>query len=132
MHSGTLNTNRIVIRGIGSRSLFSTNKVRAYLNDIPLTTGEGETTIEDIDLSIIDRVEVIKGPASSLYGAGLGGTINLKTKKADYLSTSLTNQSIIASYGTYRNVSSFRHSSEKSNINLIYSRMHSDGYRENK
>ena len=131
MHSGTLNTNRIVIRGIGSRSLFSTNKVRAYLNDIPLTTGEGETTIEDIDLAIIDRVELIKGPASSIYGAGLGGTINLKTKKADYLSTSLKNQSVFASYGTYRNVSSFRHSSEQSNINLIYSRMHSDGYREN-
>lgn len=131
MHAGTLNTNRIVIRGIGSRSLFSTNKVRAYLNDIPLTSGEGETSVEDIDLAIIDRVEVIKGPASSIYGAGLGGTINLKTKKADFQSTSLKNENIFGSYGLWRSVSSFRYGGNKSNLNLIYSKTHSDGYREN-
>ncbi len=131
MHSGTYSTNRIVIRGIGSRSLFSTNKVRAYLNEIPLTTGEGETTIEDIDLRIIDRVEVIKGPASSIYGAGLGGTINLKTKRADYQQTSFRQENLVGSFGLFRNVSSFRSSSDKSNLNLVYSSINSDGYREN-
>ncbi|MEO1652016.1 MAG: TonB-dependent receptor, partial [Bacteroidota bacterium] len=131
MHSGTFNTNRITIRGIGSRSLFSTNKVRAYLNDIPLTTGEGETTIEDIDLSLIDRVEVIKGPASSIYGAGLGGTINLITKRADYRQTELTQSNLFGSYGLFRNTSSFRTSEENYNLNLIYNTQLSDGYRDN-
>ena len=62
MHSGALNTNRITIRGIGNRSPFSTTKIRAYLDDIPLTSGDGETTIEDIDLSLINEVKVWKGP----------------------------------------------------------------------
>ena len=47
MHSGALNTNRIVIRGMGARTPFSTNKIRAYYGEIPLTDGVGETTLED-------------------------------------------------------------------------------------
>ncbi|MDN5204838.1 TonB-dependent receptor [Fulvivirgaceae bacterium BMA10] len=131
MHSGTLNTNRITIRGIGSRSLFSTNKVRAYFNDIPLTSGEGETTLEDIDLSLIQRVDVIKGPASSVFGAGLGGTINLITKTPVYQKTSIRSSGLIGSYGLFRNVSSFNHSTDDHNISITYNKVHSDGYREN-
>jgi iron complex outermembrane receptor protein len=33
-----------------------------------------------INSDVLERVEVIKGPSSALYGAGLGGTIRLKTK----------------------------------------------------
>ena len=66
MHNGALNTNRITIRGIGSRNLFGTSKIRAYYEDIPLTNGSGETTIEDIELQGIARMEILKGPSSSL------------------------------------------------------------------
>ena len=61
MQQGTLNTNRITIRGIGARSQFSTNRVKAYFEEIPLSTGEGETTLEDIDLSVLNKIEIIKG-----------------------------------------------------------------------
>lgn len=131
MHSGTLNTNRITIRGIGSRSLFSTSKIRAYLNDIPLTSGDGETTIEDIDLSLIDRVEVIKGPASSVYGAGLGGTINLKASKAPYDATGLFNEFSLGSFGLLRNVSTYQMGGDKLNLKVNFSTTHQSGYREN-
>jgi len=80
MHSGAYNTNRITIRGIGSRNLFGTAKIKAYLNDIPLTNGVGETSLEDIDLSLIEDIQIVKGPTSSLYGAGLGGMIHLNTR----------------------------------------------------
>ncbi|NJO03330.1 MAG: TonB-dependent receptor [Bacteroidia bacterium] len=131
MHTGSLNTNRITIRGIGARTPFGTSKIRAYFNEIPLTTGENETTLEDIDLKLIDRIEVIKGPASSLYGASLGGTINLKAERADYQTTSLENETILGSYGLFRNVSSFRRGNDQSNIHLLYSHTDSEGYREN-
>ena len=75
MQSGALNTNRLVIRGIGSRSPYSSTKIRAYLGAIPLTNGAGETAVEDLDLSTVASVEVIKGPASGFYGSGLGGTL---------------------------------------------------------
>jgi iron complex outermembrane receptor protein len=131
MHSGTLNTNRVTMRGIGSRSLFSTTKIRAYLNDIPLTTGDGETTIEDIDLGLVERVEVLKGPASSIYGAGLGGTINMKALKAPYNVTDISSELTFGSYGLFRSVNSFEHGTDAINLRVNYSTISQDSYREN-
>lgn len=131
MQNGTINTNRITIRGIGSRSLFGTNKIRAYLNEIPLTGGDGETTIEDIDLSLINRVEVLKGPASSIYGAGLGGTINLSTGKPDYRRMKLSTETLAGSFGLLRNVTTWEQSGDQGSLLINYNNTHSDGYREN-
>ncbi|MEZ4774916.1 MAG: TonB-dependent receptor [Bacteroidia bacterium] len=131
MQSGTINTNRITIRGIGSRSLFGTNKIRAYLNEIPLTGGDGETTIEDIDLSLINRVEVLKGPASSIYGAGLGGTINLSTGKPDYRRMKLSTETMAGSFGLLRNVTTWEQSGDQGSLLINFNNTHSDGYREN-
>ena len=64
MQQGALNTNRITIRGIGARSQYGTNKIKAYFDGIPLTSGEGETTIDEIDLAAIEKIEIIKGPNS--------------------------------------------------------------------
>ncbi len=75
MQQGALNTSRIMIRGIGSRSPYSTTRIRAYLDDIPLTTGDGNTTTEDLEMFDIARIEIIRGPASALYGSGLGGAV---------------------------------------------------------
>ncbi|PWD97913.1 TonB-dependent receptor [Marinilabilia rubra] len=75
MQKGALNTGRILIRGIGSRSPYATTRIRAYLDEIPLTSGDGNTTVEDLEMSNIARTEIIRGPASALYGSGLGGVI---------------------------------------------------------
>ena len=61
MQTGALNTNRITIRGVGSRNLYGTAKIRAYFKDIPLTNGSGETNIEDFELTSIARMEIDKG-----------------------------------------------------------------------
>ncbi|NTW26166.1 MAG: TonB-dependent receptor plug domain-containing protein, partial [Lentimicrobium sp.] len=79
MQSGTYATNRIVIRGMGSRTPYNTNRIRSYLNDLPLTTSDGISAPEEIDPQSLERIEVIKGPASALYGSGLGGSVNLFT-----------------------------------------------------
>ncbi len=99
MQSGTQNTNRITIRGIGSRNLYGTSKIRAYYQDIPLTNGSGESTIEDIELNSLGRVEVLKGPSSSLYGAGLGGTIQLIPNKGQFDKFSLNIGALFGSFG---------------------------------
>mgnify|MGYP000509160074 CR=1 FL=1 len=58
--SGALNTNRITIRGIGSRTLFGTNKLRMYYSDIPITDGSGFSSIEAFDLENLSQIEVVK------------------------------------------------------------------------
>lgn len=131
MHSGALNTNRITIRGIGSRSLFSTNKIKAYLNGIPLTTGDGETTVEDIDLRLVDRVEVVKGPNASSYGAGLGGALLYTTAKSKYRSSGVQMDFMTGSFGLNRASIKLNHSDDGKNISLVANNTQSDGYRDN-
>ncbi|WP_445159333.1 TonB-dependent receptor [Mesohalobacter salilacus] len=83
MQQGTLNTNRITIRGIGARSQFSTNRLKLYINDVPLTNANGISVLEDIDLNSLGQLSVIKGPKSSVLGANLGGNIILKTQNKE-------------------------------------------------
>ncbi|WP_378185013.1 TonB-dependent receptor [Aquimarina sp. W85] len=131
MQSGTFNTNRITIRGIGARSLFGTTNIRAYFGEIPLTDGNGESVIEDLELSSVSQIEIHKGPAASSFGVGLGGTIILQplyTKSQKTLAT-LTTQ--IGSYNFQKLIGSVEISKNNKSINLIYSNNHSDGYREN-
>ena len=131
MHSGALNTNRLTIRGIGARSLFTTTKIRAYFNEIPLSTGEVETTIEDIDVDVLERIEVLKGPSASLYGANLGGVVQLIGKKATHQTKQLKTHTTIGSFGQFKNSSSFQVSNKSMNLNISNQYLHSDGYREN-
>ena len=133
-HSGALNTNRITIRGIGNRSPFSTNKVKAYLNEIPLTTGTGETTIEDIDLSLIDNIKIWRGPTSSIYGAGLGGVIEMKISDNHYHQPSyISSNNSIGSFGLIRNTvnASIRPRNKKFSFRINANSTQSDGYRDN-
>ncbi len=134
MHSGALNTNRITIRGIGNRSPFSTTKIRAYLDDIPLTSGDGETTIEDMDLSLIRKVDVWKGPTASVFGAGLGGMIHLRSSDdGQDIPISIKTGLTLGSYGLARSVTQADYSNAKQTlkIGINFNTTHSDGYRAN-
>jgi iron complex outermembrane recepter protein len=129
MHHGTISTNRLTIRGIGSRTPYATNKIKAYFGEIPLTSGDGETVLEDLENSSIQRIEVIKGPSSSLYGAGLGGTIlfHPKSVRNDFVRY----QTTIASFDTYKNTLMAGVKQNKLDIFALGSVLNSQGFREN-
>ncbi|HSO88664.1 MAG TPA: TonB-dependent receptor [Draconibacterium sp.] len=129
MHNGTLNTNRLTIRGIGARSPYATNKIKAYFGEIPLTSGDGETTLEDLENTAIRRVEIVKGPSSSLFGAGLAGVVlfHPKTVVNDFAQ----NQTTIGSFGTIKNILSAGINEDKLNIFALGSILKSEGYRDN-
>ena len=131
MQQGTLNTNRITIRGIGARSQFSTNRVKAYFEEIPLSTGEGETTLEDIDLSVLNKIEIIKGPNSSSFGAGLGGVINLFGNQSSEENSFIKSSTTVGSFGLYKNSFSGQMSNSKTNLYANYSNLQSEGFRAN-
>jgi len=129
MQSGSINTNRLTIRGIGTRSPYGSNKIRAYYGDIPLTNGVGETTLEDLDLEQIADIEIVKGPSSGFYGSGLGGVLLFNPAKP--LKNQFSQQVSIGSYQTIKYTGKLAISGQNAGHSLVYSHLHSDGYREN-
>ncbi len=129
-HRGTYTTNRISIRGTGARSPYSTRKIKAYYGGIPITSGEGVSTLEDIDPSLLDHADVIRGPAT-IYGANLGGVIHLEPDRNQPLGWHFGTTTEGGSFGYKRASSMVSKGGQKGNFKLRYSRSHSDGYREN-
>jgi len=129
MHSGALNTNRITIRGMGSRSPYTTNKIKSYLNDIPLSNGVGETSIEDLGIDLFNQIEIIKGPNSNIYGAGLGGAILLNLDEAKEHNFSYT--SFLGSFRRLKNRINLYNKFKKIETQIQFQNLLSDGYREN-
>lgn len=131
MEQGALNTNRITIRGIGSRSQYSTNRVKAYFEEIPLSNAEGETVIEDIDLETLGKVEVIKGPNSTTYGSGLGGVITLFGKSVSDTSSYAKARITSGSFELLKQSYSAGIGLKQGSIFTNYSNLKTDGFREN-
>lgn len=131
MQSSNLATNRISIRGIGARTPYGTNKIRAFYGNIPLTSGDGETTIEDIDLENISQVEVIKGPLSGVYGAGLGGAILLSPKTAGQSRNTASVSTIYGSFGLAKTSLNYNLNTKSSSLNLNYHKLETEGWRNN-
>src|SRR5690554_1755982 len=129
MHNATLTTNRLTIRGIGTRSPYATNKIKAYFGEIPLTSGDGETTLEDLENTSISRVEIIKGPSSSLYGAGLGGTLLFHPKSVT--ENFVQHQVTHASFATWKNTLSAGIQNDRMYMFVLGSVLNSQGYRDN-
>lgn len=131
MQQGTLTTNRISIRGIGARSQYGTNRVKAYFDWIPLSSGEGETVIEDIDVASIEKIEIIKGPNSTSFGSGLGGVIHLFSRETPLKESFGKATMTFGSFGLLQQRLSGVYSDSNSNLFSSYSDLQSDGYRDN-
>ncbi|MDP2692362.1 MAG: TonB-dependent receptor [bacterium] len=131
IQSGAINTNRIVIRGVGSRTLYGTNKIRAYFNGIPITNGIGETAIDVFDPEDLQSVEIVKGPKATQYGTNLGGTLLLNSKQAAVGETFFKSNLTVGSFGLLKNTVSVATSTEKFSLNLNYDHLETDGFREN-
>src|SRR5690606_26499912 len=66
---------RLSIRGSSLRSPFGVRNVKVYYNNIPIPDPGGFTYLNQLGFYNIDNLTIIKGPGSSLYGAGNGGTL---------------------------------------------------------
>jgi iron complex outermembrane recepter protein len=77
---------RISIRGFGSRSAFGVRGVRVLQDGVPVTMPDGQTPVDALDIESADRVEVVRGSASSLYGNAAGGVIDVRSATPSFLS----------------------------------------------
>src|SRR5580658_2122086 len=73
---------QISVRGFGARSSFGVRGVRLYADGIPGTMPDGQGQFSNFDLGSADRVEVLRGPFSALYGNSSGGVISIFTQDA--------------------------------------------------
>lgn len=71
---------RISLRGFGARSSFGIRGIRVYVDGIPETLPDGQAQVDSIDLGSAESIEVLRGPASSLYGNAAGGVIAVETE----------------------------------------------------
>lgn len=131
MQQGAINTNRITIRGIGARSQFGTNKIKAYFDGIPLTSGEGETTIDDIDLASIEKIEIIKGPNATSFGSGLGGVIQLFSRETASMESFGKSTITFGSFGLLQQRLSAGYSDAKTNLFASFTDLDIEGFRAN-
>jgi iron complex outermembrane receptor protein len=131
MQSSNFTTTRISIRGIGARTPYGTNKIRAFYGSIPLTSGNSETVIDDIDLENLNQIEVIKGPLSSIYGAGLGGAILISPQLSKTKGQTAGISSVFGSFGLLKNTLNYSLDEKNSSLNLSYHNLKSDGWRQN-
>jgi iron complex outermembrane receptor protein len=71
---------QISVRGFGARSTFGVRGVRLYADGIPATMPDGQGQVSHFALNATDRIEVLRGPFSALYGNSSGGVITLTTR----------------------------------------------------
>ena len=70
---------RISIRGFGARSSFGIRGIRVLLDGIPQTLPDGSGQLTNVELGAADRIEVLRGSTSALYGNASGGVISIMT-----------------------------------------------------
>ncbi len=120
---------RMSIRGSSLRSPFGVRNIKVYWDDIPFTEPNGSTPINLIDINTINEIELIKGPASSLFGAGNGGALSLKSRQADY-QNSLAIGSSIGDLGNFKYSAQANAALKNGGIKLHYAHQEAEGYRQ--
>ncbi len=120
---------RIILRGYGNDQKFNNWGIKMYWNNIPLTNADGVTILDDVNFNLINHIEVIKGPASTVYGGGTGGVVRFytrpETQKGHYIS-----QDVMAgSFGSVQSSTGITSVGENYSINANYGHIQADGYR---
>ncbi|HEX8676573.1 MAG TPA: TonB-dependent receptor [Segetibacter sp.] len=120
---------RLNIRGSSLRSPFGVRNVKVYLDGIPFSDPGGNTYLNQLSFYNFSSVEILKGPGSSLYGAGMGGVMLINTIP----NTTNSNLSVNYSRGSYNatNINIAAKGGNETFQNAVsYTHQNSDGYRE--
>ncbi len=93
---------RIAIRGFGARSAFGVRGIRVHADGIPLTLPDGQTQLDGIDPSLIERMEIVRGPSASLFGNASGGMIGMTTLDAPQGRLTVIPRQVFGQFGQFK------------------------------
>jgi iron complex outermembrane receptor protein len=132
MEERSPNSYRLSIRGSLLRSPFGVRNIKVYWNGLPLTDGGGNTYFNLVDATQLSSLEIIKGPAASMYGANTGGVVLLQSDNPFYINKKNSYQATIVggNYGLFQQLSSWQYQSATFSSKLVQSHQQSDGYRQ--
>jgi iron complex outermembrane receptor protein len=120
---------RISVRGLGARAQFGVRGVRVLVDGIPATLPDGQTTLNHVDPAALGRVEVVRGPASALYGNASGGVIRLTTAPPPQAPLASEHRVLAGSHGLLRMETSAGGRAGPAAYRAYVSRLSYDGYR---
>src|SRR5713226_1071155 len=97
---------QISSRGFGSRSTFGVRGIRLIADGIPATMPDGQGQAATFALGSAERIEVLRGPFSALYGNAAGGVIAVETMDGPEVPTGEASL-LLGSYQTRRSALKF-------------------------
>ncbi len=120
---------RIVIRGYGNDQKFNNWGIKAYYNGVPMTTADGITVLDDVDFALVNNIEVVKGPAATMYGGGVGGVARFYLKPSEEKGVTIAQKFTAGSFGLLQSNTRIDVVSDTASLFLSYGHLQSDGYR---
>jgi iron complex outermembrane receptor protein len=121
---------RLSIRGNLQRSPFGVRNVKMYWNGVPFTDANGNTYLNQVGFINIGKIEILKGPAGSMYGSGTGGVVLLSSALPEEQGRVISVQSSAGSHGLFNLSGSYNHYTANSKGSLSLSHQKAEGYRE--
>jgi iron complex outermembrane receptor protein len=116
-------------RGFGARANFGVRGIRLYQDGIPATMPDGQGQTGSFSLVSAQRIEVLRGPFSTLYGNASGGVIAVFTEDGTD-PPQVQGQIIAGSYGTYNAIVKAEGIAHGAGYVLAANRFATDGYRD--
>ncbi len=120
---------RVSIRGSSLTSPFGVRNVKVYYDGIPYTDPSGNTYLNQLGFFNFQSIEIIKGPAGSMYGAGTGGVLLIRNDVNQFHSGVSVNYNA-GSYNLNNVNTNIRLGTENSNSTINYQHQTCDGYRD--
>lgn len=122
----------IYTRGQGLLSESGFRGIQVFLDGIPVNDPGGYCPdLYDVDWSTVSRVEVVRGLAASMYGAGAnGGIINIITENGRKKPVSTKASFTAGSYGFWKIKGQVDGTSSNLDYRVTYSHAQGHGYRE--
>ncbi len=120
------------IRGQGILSERGIRGIRILLDEIPINDPTGfAPDVFDIDYNTIERMEVLRGPAASLYGGSAsGGVVNVVTQNGGNRPLFAEASTSFGSNNFWKGFGQFGGNAFDANYRVSFSRTGGDGFRD--